>query len=211
MKNYILTMKKTILITIILISTSIHAQKSSGFELGTGLGFSFSTLSELSLTNTSGSIRSLNLDISSEYYFSDKIGLRTKFIFGNKGARRLSGPPNTFIYNLELSYLTIPVLINLHFGSTKKWYFGIGPYLAFLLEAEDSSLTVPPPSDNVKKTDFGVASNIGYKFSVSDSMHLYLEYEGQAGLADVFDANINTNESFKNIRISINFGILFFL
>ena len=97
-------------------------------------------------------------------------------------------------------------MANWHFGSNRDWYMNFGPYVGFLISAEDSELGLDL-KDGFKSTDFGLALGIGYKFEIDDNLKLFIEYDGQSGLSDIFEEN--AGDSIRNARSSFNIGVLF--
>ena len=68
--------------------------------------------------------------------------------------------------------------------------------------------------------DFGIAFGLGYKFNLSDNVRLFIEYAGQAGLADIYkdkdeyrkDIKVAGNVfdiNIKNFRHAFNVGLVF--
>ncbi|WP_299255270.1 porin family protein [uncultured Lacinutrix sp.] len=209
-------MKKILLIASLAVFavSNVNAQLDKGdFELGVGIGASFSNVAVGSdAEDTSNSLTSINFGASGEYYFSDRWGIKAKLIYDQKGWA------DGFIYNedtfenfttdFQLAYLTIPVMANWHFGSTRKWYLNFGPYVGILLNAEDSKLGMDV-KEAFNTTDFGLAFGIGYKFEIADNTKLYVEYDGQSGFSDIFKENAGS--SVRNGRSSFNVGVLFAL
>lgn len=207
-------MKKMMLATLIVVFTfmNVNAQDHGDYEMGLGLGLNFSNVSDLDSENSTDSRISFNINASTEYYFSDRWGIKAKLIYDQKGWA------NGFIFNTDtfdsvttdfkVNYLTIPVMANWHFGSTRKWYLNFGPYIGLLLNAEDSELGMDL-KEGFKSTDFGFAFGIGYKFPINDATKLFVEYEGQSGLSDIFEDN--QGETIRNGRSSFNLGVVFAL
>jgi len=115
---------------------------------------------------------------------------------------------NSITTDYEVNYVTLPIMANWYFGSNRNWYLNFGPYIGFLVNAEatESDLNV---KDGFKSTDFGLAFGIGYKFELDDNIKLFIEYDGQSGLTDVFENN--TGSAIRNGRSSFNIGALFSL
>ncbi|WP_055446208.1 porin family protein [Lacinutrix mariniflava] len=209
-------MKKLLLIASLAIFavSTVNAQLDKGdFELGAGIGASFSNVTVSGNSeNSTNSLTSINFGASGEYYFSDRWGIKAELNYDQKGWA------DGFIFNedtlentttdFQLSYLTIPVMANWHFGSTRKWYLNFGPYIGILLNAEDSRLGMDV-KEAFNTTDFGLAFGIGYKFEIADNTKLYIEYDGQSGVSDVFKNN--EGDSVTNGRSSFNVGVLFSL
>jgi len=205
-------MKKLLLISTIacLGLLKVNAQDKGDIELGAGLGLSLSNVSTIDGQNNTSYLTSITGGVSGEYYFSDRWGIKSKLIYDNKGWSEgfLTDEDSntTIITDFELSYLTIPVMANYHFGSKRNWYLNFGPYVGILLNAEDSELGLDL-KDGFQSSDFGLALGIGYKFQVGDNIKLFVEYDGQAGFTDVFEEN--SGDAIRNARSSINIGALF--
>lgn len=209
-------MKKLLLIASLAVFavSNVNAQLDKGdFELGAGIGLNLSNVTVGNDSeNSTKSLTSINFGASGEYYFSDRWGIKAKLIYDQKGWA------DGFIYNedtfentttdFQLAYLTIPVMANWHFGSTRKWYLNFGPYVGILLNAEDSKLGMDV-KEAFNTTDFGLAFGIGYKFEIADNTKLYVEYDGQSGFSDLF--KVNEGDSVTNGRSSFNVGVLFAL
>ncbi len=203
-------MKKLLFIAMMVCAgiTTTNAQKESGFELGGNFGVSTSVIATSDNQITSDNLTSFNLGASAEYYFSDRWGLKAKLILDNKGWGNgfIQGLGSFTTTDIKLTYLTVPVMANWHFGSTRKWYLHFGLYAGFLLNAE-AKATGTDVSDAVESVDIGLAAGIGYKFPIAENVNMFIEYDGQGGFTDVF-AN-NTGDSVRNSRSSFNFGVLF--
>ena len=115
---------------------------------------------------------------------------------------------NTVTTDFKLNYVTLPIMANWHFGSNRNWYLNFGPYVGFLVNAEESELGLDL-KDGFKSTDFGFAFGIGYKFEIDDNIKLYIEYDGQSGFSDIFEEN--SGDAIRNGRSSFNIGALFSL
>ena len=207
-------MKKLLLITAIAAFgfTIINAQSDSGdFELGIGLGVNLSNVSDIQGDNNAGSLFSFNIGASGEYYFSDRWGIKAKLIYDSKGwSDGFITDENfdTVTTDFKLKYLTMPVMANWHFGSNRNWYLNFGPYVGFLLNAEDSELGLDL-KDGFNSTDIGIALGIGYKFEIAENTKLYIEYDEQTGFTDIFEQN--ERNAISNRRMSINMGVLYSL
>jgi len=204
-------MKKIYLITLLTFFSYLHlnAQNTGDIEVGFQTGLNLANVSTSDGEGTSSRV-SYNFGASGEYYFSDTWGIKTKLIYDNKGWKDgfifLEDDFNDFTTDFELTYLTIPVMANWHFGSRKNWYLNVGPYIGFLLNAEDSEFGLDI-SEAFNNTDVGLAVGIGYKFMVSDKIKLFAEFDGQSGFIGVFDEV--EGENVRNGRASFNVGILF--
>lgn len=206
---------KRLLFTIAMLSCILnkgYAQADKGdVELGLGVGLNFSTVNVPSDNNRStDSKTALNFAFVGEYYFSDRWGIKSKLIYDQKGWGNgyVVTENENYITDYNVNYLTIPIMANWHFGSTRKWNLNFGPYVGFLLKAEDDKKGMDF-KDAFNSTDVGIALGIGYKFPVSDTTKIYIEYDEQYGFTDVFADNTGTTA--VNSRGSFNIGVLFTL
>lgn len=99
-------------------------------------------------------------------------------------------------------------MANWHFGNKRNWFLEFGPYVGFLLNAEESRFGTDV-TDAFNTTDFGLALGIGVKIPLNDKLQLFFEYEGQGGLNDIFKQNDYSRVT--NSRSSINVGLNFLL
>ncbi|MGY6647467.1 porin family protein [Wenyingzhuangia sp. IMCC45574] len=203
-------MKKYLLFPLLfIIISNMKAQNSGDIEFGLGGGINLSFLTDTNDQN-SGSKISNNFIAVGEYYFSDRLGLRIKTIYDNKGYQgslSLSETVDneTFHTDFILNYLTIPITSNFHFSRNRNWFLNLGPYIGFLLNAEGSGLEIDV-NELYKKVDIGVSFGIGYKFNINKNMQLFSEYDAQIGISEVFEKN--QGEKIRNRRSSLNIGLL---
>lgn len=209
-------MKKSLFIIAFFISSQValQAQGKGDVEFGVNLGYNSSTVSNNNLSADTGS--GLNFGVAADYYFSSSWSLKTKLIYDQKGWNNGFIDNNTFDpadpafvkTDFNLNYITIPVMANWHFGRNKNWYLNFGPYVGFLVSANDTRFDTDL-KDAFNTTDAGLAFGIGVKIPVSDKLKLSLEYDGQGGVVDVFKEN--TDDAVLNSRGSFNVGLNFIL
>lgn len=191
----------------------LQAQEEGTIELGIGGGLNFATVSDIQGQNSAKSRIAFNFGASGEYYFSDRWGIKMKLTYDSKGwgdgfieSIDSFGNFQRLTTDFKLNYLTIPVMANWHFGSTRKWYLNFGGFAGFLLNAEAAE-NGQDIKEGINSTDFGFAFGIGYKFEVSDNVKLFIEYDGQSGFTDIFKDNVG--DTVRNARSSFNVGALF--
>ncbi len=208
-------MKCRILLIISLwVSLTALAQNKGDIELGGNVGVNISNVAINSDNDFNTESKSgFNLTASGEYYFSDRWGIKAKLIYDQKGwgdsfVLRLDG--SVVEEDMELDYLTIPVMANLHFGRKRNWYLNLGLYTGFLVNAE---LDGEDTKDFFNNVDIGLALGIGVKFPISDKAKLFIEYDGQSGFIDIVEKSENNGSSLelRNGRSAFNIGVLFTL
>lgn len=203
-------MKKLLFITTLALANFLNvvAQEEGDFELGAHVGVNFSRVSAGNNATTNGTT-GFNFAATGEYYFSEEWGIKAKLIYDQKGwgdgfLRNLDTGKEV-IADYKLSYLTVPVMANWHFGSTAKWYLNFGVYFGFLMDAKAGEQDVKTFIEN---TDIGLALGVGYKFPIDDNTKLFIELDGQGGFTSIF-AKTENNVSLRNTRSALNFGVLF--
>ncbi len=198
-----------LLITTFLISIlTLSAQDNGDFEFGINSGLNLSNVSTSGGESTSSRV-SFNIGASGEHYFSDRWGIKFKLIYDNKGWADgfiIDEFFDEITTDFKLNYLSIPIMANWHFGSNRNWYLNFGPYAGVLISAKDSELDMDV-KEAFRGLDFGLAYGIGHKFNIGTNTKLFIEYDGQSGLLDVFEENLGN--SVSNGRSSFNLGLLF--
>lgn len=203
-------MKKIVVTAIMVLGLSayVSAQKKGDVEFGFNIGYNSSSVSDSYESSDTGS--GFNLGASMDYYFSNSWSVKTKLIYDRKGWDNgfIEDDFGSYITDYNLDYLTVPVLASWHFGNNKNWFLEFGPYVGFLLNAEEVRFGTDV-TDSFNSTDFGLALGIGVKIPLNDKLKLFFEYEGQGGLIDIFKQN--DYSAVTNSRSSINVGLNFLL
>ncbi|TBX70047.1 PorT family protein [Flavobacterium silvisoli] len=203
-------MKKNVLIILVALGlTTASAQKKGDVEFGINIGYNNSSVSDDQSNSDSGN--GFNFGGSVDYYFSRAWSIKGKLIYDQKGWNNdLIYGPNGNLYrtNIDLNYLTVPIMANWHFGNNRNWYLDFGPYFGFLLNAEDSRFGTDI-TDSFNTNDFGLAVGIGVKIPVSKKIKIFFEFEGQGGFNDIFKEN--DYSAVTNSRSSLNFGMNFLM
>jgi opacity protein-like surface antigen len=203
-------MKKTIqvLLVTLLFSAVAKAQGRGNIEFGLNTGYNASYVNNYYeyLDYRNG----YNFGASLDFYFSQDWSLKVKAIYDKKGWNHdlINVDGNNFVTNYDLTYLTVPVMANWHFGNYHDWYINFGPYIGFLMDAEDTRFGYDI-KDSFNETDFGVALGLGVKIPISNYVKINLEYDMQAGLTDALVEDYG--ENISNFRHSFNVGLNFLL
>lgn len=193
----------TAILALGLVSAS-SAQDKGDVEFGVNVGYNSSNITNGDLNADSGS--GFNIGVAADFFFSDRWSIKGKLIYDQKGWDNDDiGNGKT---NINLDYLTVPVMANWHFGSKRNWYLNFGPYVGFLMSAEDSRNGVDL-KDAFNSTDFGLAFGIGVKIPVSDKLKISLEYDGQSGFSDIFKDH--PAGRIQGTRSAFNVGLNFMM
>lgn len=206
-------MKKIILSCVAIIASCafVNAQSKGNVEFGFNGGLNTSLIAD---SNGTSDYRSgFNAGASADFYFSNNWSLKVKAIYDRKGWNNdvIEDSQGTlYRTNYQLDYITVPVMANFHFGNTRNWYINFGPYVGFLLNAEDTRFNTDVKSD-FNTTDVGLAAGLGVKIPISNYAKIFLEYDLQSGFTDVFKQDYNYGYNAVNFRNSFNVGINFML
>lgn len=192
--------------------TAANAQSKGNVEFGLNAGFNSSTISSTEYYGNPDRSVAFNFGGSAEYYFSESWGIKAKVIYDRKGWDNGfitdGSTGQVFRTDINVDYLTIPVMANWHFGRTNNWYLNFGPYVGFLMSANDTRFDTDL-KDDFNSTDAGLALGIGVKIPVSNFIKVFIEYDMQAGFSDIYKNNYDDN--VFNSRDAINVGINFML
>ncbi|KOS05107.1 hypothetical protein AM493_02935 [Flavobacterium akiainvivens] len=203
-------MKKTIqvLLVTLLFSAAASAQGRGNIEFGLNTGYNASYVDTYDqyLEYRSG----YNFGASLDFYFSQEWSLKVKGIYDKKGWNNdiIDIDGDYYDTNINLTYITVPVMASWHFGNKYNWYMNFGPYIGFLMDAEDTRFN-NDIKHNFEETDFGLAVGFGVKIPVSNYVRLSLEYDMQAGVTDVLVNDYS--QDLSNYRHSFNVGFNFLL
>lgn len=210
-------MKKifTTLLIIAGIYTTASAQMHRNVELGLDIGYNSSYVIASGSNVNSPAIGGYNVGVYVDAPFARDWSIKIKMIADQKGwgdgfLTDNSGNEVDHV-NFRLSYLTVPVMANWHFGRTHNWYLDFGPYIGFLEQAKANDVN-GQNNINVKEafnsTDGGIAFGLGVKFPISEKAKFFIEYDAQVGLGNVFNDS-GDGSNVQNARSSFNIGVAF--
>ena len=152
---------------------------------------------------------SYGVGVSAKYNFREGLALQTGLDYFMK-----SGKPtfNKSQFNTSFQYLELPLQLEFSagekFGFSKgqKVFFAAGPYLAYLLDAENKSGDLTSDiTDDASKTDFGLRFTSGVSFPVSGRNAIEVSVNYDMGLSEVYK---NTND-IQNKTGFISVGYVF--
>jgi opacity protein-like surface antigen len=192
-------MKKIILtVAAVFVLSFANAQKreKGAIELAPQIGYSNSNYSGGDAGPANNPVTGVAYGITGDYFFNDRWSIKSGVLFQKMGTEFLGFEDN-------LSYVTIPLNANWHFGSTRKWYLNFGPSIGLLTAAKSEGEDI---KDFFNTTQFGLNVGIGYKIEVSPKISILIDYQGMAGLTDIIKASeFSTMNSFG----SFNAGVVF--
>ena len=134
---------------------------------------------------------------TADYYFNNRWSLRSGLIFDEMGGEYYTAS-SKFVD--KLNYLSVPINMNWHFGSTRKWNLNFGLSPSFLLNAKTNGSDI---SKNIESFQLAATYGIGYKIEVTKKFGILLDYQFFAGLTNT---NRATVEEVRNVGFSFNVG-----
>ena len=133
-----------------------------------------------------------------------------------------------FAYNRELTYITLPVLTHIYFGSSKmKGFVNLGASVSYMLGSKISSdfdyanalkqpgfpsyRSVEQMSMDIKnKFDYGILGGVGAEFIIKKKHCIILEGRYYFGLGNIFSATKkDVFSGSRNTSIEISLGYMF--
>lgn len=205
-------MKNIYAFIISFITAVTFAQAKGDLELGFGIGTSGSTVNYENNEFDAQTANSVNFSASADYNFANRWSVKTKVIYDQKG-----WDDGTLFFrrgmlrnaDVDLHYLTVPVMLNWHFGGKRNWYLNFGTYAGFLMEAGEENFDADV-KEAFRDTDFGITFGIGAKIPVSKFVKLYIEYDFQTSFNSIYkDSTVPQVYSVRNaLNVGVNFLVL---
>ena len=142
-----------------------------------------------------------------DYFFNNRWSIRSGLLLQTMGTKKIKFLFFESDYSEKTRHLTVPLVINWHFGSTRKWYFNYGTSIGLLLEAKADNgggNGYVDIKDNANSFQFGVNTGVGYKLEISPKLSIVFDASFMLGLTDT-----NKEETRKNFYSSYNTGLVF--
>lgn len=198
-------MKKILLFAFLVLlgSMVMNAQNEKGdLTLSPQVGVNFTRY--VSPEVSYNALTTLSVGATGDYYFNDRWSLKSGLLLINMGAN------DRYDIADNLSYLTIPINANWHFGKRRNWNVNFGPAMNFLLKAESefpdgSTLNI---KNMISGFDLGLGYGIGYSFFVSQNFMMFVDYQGYLGFINVDKQGVLPN-NILNTRDGFNLGAIF--
>jgi hypothetical protein len=252
---------KFLLIASILLSVCFSwGLSAQGLKIGLKAGTGIPSLRDNGTNEISAgysSIISRDFGIIADIALSEKFSVKTGLDFAGQGGIRKGQQPVTnlpaqfaqmlpsgthlyasFDNRSDLHYLEIPVMGKLEFGRNLKYYVNAGPYLGFLLNAEqktsgtskfflDKAGTTPLAiqgqplpaqsmnattdiGNDIRSTNVGLTGGVGVAIPVWKRSALLLDARAAYGL-NIIQKDIATNGSSRTGGIFLTLGYMFSL
>lgn len=155
----------------------------------------------------SSSVADIQLGVYGDYFFNDKWSFRSGLLYQGMGTEKIYFALFRSDYSERTNYITLPITMSFHFGSTRKWYVNYGVSVGALTSAKadyyDGNEYVDI-KDIAKPIQVGLNGGIGYKFEISKKFSIAIDNSNMLGLT-------RTTEEKKgnNFYMSFNIGTVF--
>lgn len=192
-------MKKILILTIILFSVSLFAQKSKKDE-----GITIGLKGGLNVSNFEGDIKentfrtSVHVGIFSEIMISDKFSLQPELLYSGQG---FSGRAIPGFSRSKYDYINLPVLAKIYIA--EKISIEAGPQIGFLISAKNRTTDDNVKIQDQKTVDFGL--NLGLAYDLKNGMFFQTRYN--LGLSNVNSGTNSNAVKYTNAVIQISVGI----
>jgi len=184
----------------LLFSVGTYAQ---GFHYGVKAGANFAVQSEIADYFNNSDIRTgLQVGAFGNYHFNNKIALQLEANYDQKGGKSDD-------VTAKYDYLSVPVLFKYSLGKSDqtalKFNVNIGPYAAFLLNAEyDVDGNTADVKDSTKDFEAGAILGFGMSYPVGKN-HVILDLRMGLGLTNYSDIDYMEESCNKYIGLSLGY------
>jgi len=130
-----------------------------------------------------------------EIGFNDFVSIQIEGNYVQKGSTTgIAIPPSTAVPTLQYDYFAVPVYLKFTADlPVIKPFIGIGPYLAFSINAQSVSATgFATTLTTAPGTDFGVSGILGAEFPVAPVVSLFVDLRYDMGFTDLDPTALTT-------------------
>lgn len=155
----------------------------------------------------SPSVSGIQLGVYGDYFLNDRWSLRTGLLYKRMGTEKIDFAIFKSDYSERTNYITLPLVMNLHFGRKRKWYVNYGLSIGVLTNAKANY------SDGNGYVDIKNIANpfqvgwnmgIGYKFEISPKFSIVIDNSNMMGLTKT-----TKEKKGNNFYVSFNIGAVF--
>jgi len=191
-------MKKLLLSLVALAAfgfANAQTKEKGAIEITPKIGASsFAELDGKDYTNYNSGVE---LGATVDYYFNNRWSLRSGLIFDKMGGEYNY---NNVILEDKINYVSIPVNVNWHFGSTRKWNLNFGLSPSLLTSANTNGTDI---KDGLESFQLGFSYGIGYKIEVTPKFGILIDMQLYDGLTNIY---ADKNYKFTNSGGGFNVG-----
>lgn len=152
-------------------------------------------------------VSGVQLGVYGDYYLNDRWSFRSGLLYQSMGTEKIYFAIFKNNYSEKTNYITLPLTMNIHFGSTRKWYVNYGVSVGALISAKadyyDGNGYVDIKKD-ANSFQFGLNGGIGYKIEVSPKFSIAIDNSNMLGLTKT-----TKEKNGRNFYASFNLGAVF--
>ena len=176
-------------------------------EFGLGFNYNGTYATDNGFTSADGFSTgdAYSFSVQYEYFLSSSWGIKTKLNFDVKAVE--AEFPQVIEDQINLYYLTLPLMANWHFGKRKRWYLHFGPYIGYMIRAELDSNGDTSIRTLFNTIEYGSDLGIGVRIKAGDDMWFFIESDTQSSFSAPFRNTALFDE--KLVRSTLGFGIIF--
>lgn len=180
-------MKKTILITALLLVLSINTQAQL-LQIGAKVGLNYANFSGTDIQTDA--ITSYHAGLIAEIKLLDKFAIQPELLYSTQGASYDNAGEE---FKNELGYIAIPVLAKIYLS--KSFSLELGPQASFLLSEKNNF-----NANDANTFDFAVDAGLSFKIT----KNIFVQGRYILGLTEV-----SSNADAKNSVLQFSAGLMF--
>jgi hypothetical protein len=218
-------MKKLLVLLLLASVSSVNAQSDSELKFGPRVGVNISNFSNV---DDSDGLIGLVAGGYAVYSFHEHFGISLDLLYSMEGAKSkatFNFPDSTVTQeqSIKLSYLRVPLLLNVFFGELGnpiRPKLMVGPSLGFLMgvktESEfrinDSGVITEVSTSSSEKEgyntiDFGAVAGAGVNIRLADRLWLDTDLRYYIGASDLFEDSPSGEDTPKNNHLQVSLGL----
>lgn len=154
------------------------------------------------------------------------VGVMAELNFVNRGWKESFEDNPELRYSRTLSYIALPVMTHISFGSSRmKCFFNLGPEVSYLItDRISSNFDYKNPGDLLPKTrrvnqmsmeiknrfDYGITAGVGAEYYITPRNSVYLEGRFYFGLGNIYSATkADEFSASRTMSITVSLGYNF--
>ena len=178
------------------VSTSLYnGSNTDRFNFSSPYNWNDTYYFDFSSTSDHSSLPGVAFGVGADYFFNNRWSIRSGLFYQSMGSK-INAVKD---YKERITYLTLPVNANWHFGRTKRWNLNFGPSIGYLLSADGNGKDL---KDKFNKTQIGFNAGIGYKIEITNQISILIDLQGVTSLLDIAkDADITIRNTYSSFNV----------
>lgn len=157
------------------------------------------------------------------YPFARKWAIRTNLFFESKGAEgimplydRTGMPLGIFTVKSKLNYLTVPLLLDLHFGEKFRFDVNMGPFIGLLIghktvykEPVTGEAIIDKGTSSFIPWDGGLVLGSGFRYGINRRITLSLDGRFNIGMTNIVSRPIFSSLTIYTLSSQVLLGVYY--